>query len=85
MCEREWVKERERERERGDNSQFLRHDLSEDTAACCDYWGAATRGHTGREKVGREGDEGGTRKRQGQSDVEELLCVAVSQATILKS
>lgn len=46
MRGREWVKEKkredakERQREKGQLS-ILRHDFSEDTAACCDCWEAA--------------------------------------------
>lgn len=47
---RDIQREREREGERGQLS-ILRHDFSEDTAACCDYWVAAKRRDIGRKRV----------------------------------
>lgn len=41
VCERGRKRDIQRGREGGGQLSILRHDFSEDTAACCDYWGAA--------------------------------------------
>lgn len=56
-----------REGERGQLS-ILRHDFSEDTAACCDYWGAAKKRDTGRKGVRERAWGRQQRKRQGRTN-----------------
>lgn len=55
---------RERERELA----IFRHDFSEDTAACCGYWGAVQRRDAGRKRVRARARRRQPRRREGQSN-----------------
>lgn len=65
-----YVKERKREGER--ELSILRHDVSEDTAACCGYWEAVKKRDAGRKRV-REGARG-WQQRKGKLMAEWLVC-----------
>lgn len=60
------MKERKRERER--ELSIFRHDFSEDTAACCGYWGAVQKRDAGRKRVRERAQRRQQRRKEGQSN-----------------
>lgn len=62
--EREHMKERKREGER--ELSIFRHDFSEDTAACCGYWGAVQKRDAGRKRVRERARRRQQRRKEGQ-------------------